>query len=441
MQKEVPDTGTVSQDPVKNDSFPPLLLSSTAKNLIRDYLKGKLLGDGDGCYIFRRFDRLIKASPVSSITRHFGPDVYETLESVEGVDSEIIKKSVEIKHKWFSGFAYGRQLRDEHANLVNKEIYLHSSNYSQLDTSLHYTFKFSDARQLTSHITPRRDDLIFIFISNKTLSDFAIDKDQGPKKKRAKPKADAWCIVSEQFLKAWTLIQYDWHDSFDKYIPIATPFQEREKILRDKLFIGNKLMTHSWLKHKLSLEAEGKVMSAEKSRETYWYLRTEYVSRKWVDVWCALVLIARYGELPCPVNVPNNSKGSNDTKIDTQHHRNVWSLPTFFVTMVLHKCLPSNFFISEHLINYDIWKDYSTSSMLMSIHGHPRGFFDDIHQVSFNSNTSSQNTNKDFTFPFLKLQFVAEEQNEDINCTDVTPLTDTWANIVKMGPRVDKKEL
>lgn len=387
----------------------------------------KLSGEEDGCYFFRRFDKLIRNSPPISITRHFGPDVYETLESVADLDEDTIKKNVEIKHKWFSGFTNARQIRDEHIILQGKEIYIHSSNYRQIDMSLNYTFKFSEARQLSSHFTPRNEDLIFIYVSNKTLSSLPSAESRG--RRKLKPKADAWCIVSEQFLRAWSLIQYDWHESFDKYIAVGTPFFEREKALREKLFIGNKLMTNSWLKRKLALEAEGKTMSIEESREKYWHLRTEYVSRRWVDVYAALVLIARYGELPCPVNVPNNScvKGSQES-----HHRTSWCLPDVFVTMVLHKCA-SNLIISEHLPNYEVWKNHSSAPTMFSIHGQSRGFFDDIHQLAYSpQKVCAAKNSTGIPFPLL-FESLAEEVNVAADEENVDLVIGTWANIVKTG--------
>jgi hypothetical protein len=433
------DTFTLSSTP------PPLRISEEARLIIRDFLRQKFRGDGDGCYFFRRFNKLNNSSahPIS-ITRNFGPDVYETLNNLEGLDEDTIKKSIDIKYNWFSGFTDSRQIRDEHEALLNKDIYIHSNDYAQIDMSLNYTFKLSNVKQLNSHITPQQDDLLFLYVSNSSLQSIlrnttsqqngTVLNTNAPPKKHLKPRADMWCIVSEQFLRAWTLVCYDWHDSFNKIIPINTPVECREDALRQKLFIGNKLMTNSWLKRKLALQANGKSMSVTESREKYWHLRTEYVSRKWVDVYAAIVLISRYGELPCPVNVPNNQvndsnktgfsqknnihKVSSDELVcitnntndnvetdskseapclhntsngggrenDALHYiRTTWSLPDVFVTMLLHKC-SVGINITEHLINYNVWRDYSKSSMLFSIHGHNknRGFFDDIHQHTYN---------------------------------------------------------
>lgn len=442
MQKESPrddldklpslEEGLISDkktfEEVKEDLPSPLLISDTARNTIRDFLRTKLSGDEDGCYFFRRFDKLISSSPPISIVRHFGPDVYETLDSISDLDADTIKKNVEIKHKWFSGFTTARSIRDEHDILEGKEIYVHSGDYSQIDMSLNYTFKFSEARQLSSHISPRSEDLLFIYISNKNILSFSANKSQSGRKK-IKPKADAWCIVSEQFLRAWTLIQFDWHESFDNYIAIGTPFSEREKALRDKLFIGNKLMTNSWLKHKLALEADNKIMTIEESREKYWYLRTEYVSRKWVDVYAALVLIARYGELPCPVNVPNNSCMIG---LKLQQHRKVWSLPDVFVTMVLHKCARS-LIITDHLHNYENWKNHSQAPTMLSIHGKQRGFLDDIHQIVYNPQILCKEV-VPFSFPLLSQTIGMEKDVEDTeNNTDAMFSMGTWAHIVKTG--------
>ena len=121
---------------------------------------------------------------------------------------------------------------------------------------------------------------------------------------------------------------YDWHETFDKMIACDTLKENREKVLRDKLFKGNKLMTNSWLKTYLSLESEGKVMTVEESREKYWFYRTENVSIKWVDVYTSIVLIIRYNELPCYLNVPSHLNVETKEKFN----RDNWSLPASFLS-------------------------------------------------------------------------------------------------------------
>lgn len=395
-----------------------LSLSDEARITIRNFLRKKFSGDDEGCCFFRRFNVLL-SSPKNliEITNHFGPNVSQTLSSLEGISPEMLKKNVELKYSKFSGFTTARSIRDEPHEYNDKEIYIHSNNYCQVDFSLDFTFKFNKKRQLCSPVTPQNGDLIFIFISNKT-SDAKNGKDN---QRSLKPRADMWCIVSEQFLHAWTLIQYDWHESFDKLIATNTPTEKKEMVLKEKIFSGNRLMTNSWLKYNLALADSGKTMTTEESKERYWFLRTEYASRKWVDIYAAIVLVGRYGELPCPVNVPN-SKSGDPTRIS-------WCLPETFMTMFLQNSL-GNLCISNHLTNYSDWSSYSDASVMFSFFnkGKIKGFFDDIPTVKLIDQLNQKQMQKTNT-------------TLSISCTDFPAIIETkpvqnivddrtWAKIV-----------
>jgi hypothetical protein len=361
-------------------SFPPALsLSDEARFKIRNFLRKKFFGDGEGSCFFRRFDVLLSSpSKLLEITNHFGPGVSQTLSSLDGIPEKIIKKNVELKYSNFAGFTSSRAIREEPTEYLDKEIYINSNNYCQLDLTLDFTFKFNKVSQLSNPFTPQHGDLIFIFIFNKTVTNNVY-----PTKKSIKPRADFWCIVSEQFLHAWTLIQYDWHESFDKLISISTPVEKKEATLREKMFSGNRLMTNSWLKYKLATEDSGKTLSIEESKERYWYLRTEYASRKWVDIYAAIVLVGRYGELPCPSNIPNNKSTIPD--------RCSWNLPDVFMTKFLQKSL-EGCEITNHLLNYDKWASYSNAPVMFSFYnnGNIKGFFDDLPTIRLKEDEQKQ---------------------------------------------------
>ena len=400
-------------------SLPPALsLSDEARITIRNFLRKKFSGDDEGYCFFRRFNVLL-GSPKNliEITNHFGPNVSQTLSSLEGISPETLKKNIELKYSKFSGFTTTRSIRDEPNEYADKEIYIHSNNYCQVDLSLDFTFKFNKKRQLCSPVTPQSGDLIFIFVSNK-ISDAKAEKDT---KKTLKPRADMWCIVSEQFLHAWTLIQYDWHESFDKLIATNTLAEKKEMVLKEKIFSGNRLMTNSWLKYSLALAASGKTMTTEESKERYWFLRTEYASRKWVDIYAAIVLVGRYGELPCPVNIPN-SKSVDLIRVS-------WCLPETFMTMFLQKGL-GVLSISDHLVNYCEWSAYSDASVMFSFFnkGKIKGFFDDIHTVKLiNQDGQPQKRNLNTTLSVSCTDFPAIiEINPVQNIIDDR----TWAKIV-----------
>ena len=400
-------------------SLPPALsLSDEARITIRNFLRKKFSGDDEGCCFFRRFNVLL-SSPKNliEITNHFGPNVSQTLPSLEGISAEMLKKNVELKYSKFAGFTTTRSIRDEPNEYADKEIYIHSNNYCQVDLSLEFTFKFNKIRQLCSPVTPQSGDLIFIFISDKK-SDVKVEKDA---KKPLKPRADMWCIVSEQFLHAWTLIQHDWHESFDKLITTNTPAEKKEMVLKEKIFSGNRLMTNSWLKYSLALAASGKAMTTEESKERYWFLRTEYASRKWVDIYAAIVLVGRYGELPCPVNVPN-SKSVDPIRVS-------WCLPETFMTMFLQKGL-GFLRISDHLVNYREWSAYSDASVMFSFFnkGKIKGFFDDIPTIKLIDQDGQKQTQN----PNTTLSISATDFPAIIEIKHMQTIVDdrTWAKIV-----------
>jgi len=399
-------------------SHPPALsLSDEARLKILTFLKKKFSGDNEGVCFFRRFEiLLISPNNLLEITNHFGPDVSQTLSSLEDISPDIVKKNIEIRYSKFSGFTSPKPIRDENEEYSDKEIYIHSNNYCQVDLTFDFTFKFNKARQLCSPVTPQHGDLIFIFISNK-IPNKIVSK---PGKKSLKPKADFWCIVSEQFLHAWTLIQYDWHESFDKLIAMNTPAEKKEASLREKIFSGNRLMTNSWLKYKLAIEDSGEKLTTEESKKRYWHLRTEFASRKWVDIYAAIVLVCRYGELPCPVNVPN-SKSVSPIRLS-------WNLPDIFMTMLLQKSLEKSF-ILDFIPNYDQWVNYSDTSVMFSFfnNGKIKGFFDDIHTIKLNVD---HKCHSDILKNNLTIRPSDFPGKDDIKPLCQTENMNTWASIV-----------
>jgi hypothetical protein len=111
-----------------------------------------------------------------------------------------------------------------------------------------------------------------------------------------------WFICSDQFLKAWTAIMFDAHESFvKKGIPI-----DKGEELKRYFFGGNYLMTNGYLKFVLSCHESNITPTHKQLKDRYYNLRTEAVSRNYVHLYTAMVLIARYGEWPCDLNVPNN---------------------------------------------------------------------------------------------------------------------------------------
>lgn len=408
--------------------FPPALsLSDETRFKIRTFLRKKFSGDGEGCCFFRRFDVLLYSpSKLIEITNHFGPGVSQTISSLDDIPEKIIKKNLEFKYSNFAGFTSSRAIREEPIEFSDKEIYINSNNYCQVDLTLDFTFKFNKVSQLCNPVTPQTGDLIFIFISNKTVSHNNVHTT----KKSIKPRADFWCIVSEQFLHAWTLIQYDWHESFDKLIVASTPVEKKETVLREKMFSGNRLMTNSWLKYKLAIEDSGKTLSIEESKEKYWHLRTEYASRKWVDIYAAIVLVGRYGELPCPSNRPNNKSATTPDRLS-------WNLPDIFMTKFLQKSL-EGCEITNHLLNYDKWAPYSNASVMFSFYnkGMIKGFFDDLPTIKATEDGQKQLIPKNN----LSIKLSDFPGKIDVIPVQYIENDNSWVNIVRNNNNMTTKK-
>jgi len=354
---------------IMSNIIPALKIQSDSCKEIREFLKNKLSGGEDGKVAFRRVSRVLAKDPVS-IKKIISPNEKpESLRSLKGVSKAEMERHIQADYRSFFGFTYGRAIRDEPEEIVDKELFFHSENYSQVDATIDFTFGFSKDRRLCTPIAPVVGDLIFVFLSNKTLSSIS-DSD------KKNTRVDAWFVVSDQFLRAWTAIMYDWHETFDRIIANDTPEEEKEFALREKLFSGNRLMTNAWLKHKLALGATGEVMSPEESASRYWHLRTEYASKRWVDCWAAMVLIGRYGELPCPVNVPNN-RNEGPQRVS-------WDLPREFVSVLLTRGTVESSICESTTENYNLWSVYCRSRFFYSSNRGLKtrlGFLDEIANV------------------------------------------------------------
>lgn len=304
-------------------------ISKEYQDTIRAFLQFNFTGSNCGQTFFRRIDKVVGHTFVSAtkIDTPYLPTTKLSMRDVEQLSRKEIDKSVQVKFKTFHGFTKTHSVRNEPECVNNLPIFFHSKNFSQMDLTHDMTFNFTNDKRLTSTVTPMEGDLVFIFLSNETINDIISGKGE-----TKYPNADMWFIASEQFLRAYTLILYEWHDTFDLLmnIPLDTPREIKEDSLRDKIFSGNRLMTNSWAKYILANEAQGIVTSQIDSIERFWSLRTEYASKRWIDVWGALVLISRYGELPFLSNIPNNKSGPQ---------RVSWDIPKNLIPQLFKKAL------------------------------------------------------------------------------------------------------
>lgn len=231
---------------------------------------------------------------------------------VYSITPEEYKRNVAEHYKDFSMFTSEAKIRKEN-DRVRGEIYGHSKNYADFDL-MDFTF-----HPTSRTMKPREGDLVC----------GAVEFD-----KKGNANYAYWFVCSEQFLRFWTLIMYDQHDSFRKVLEKNTKKENRTKskkvdedALRRKVLSGNHLMTGGYRKWLLSCDqtliSGRKIVSEPKELlERFWLHRTESASM-YVHVYAALVLLFRYYELPCENNVPNN--------INNGPFMNKWDLPENWV--------------------------------------------------------------------------------------------------------------
>jgi hypothetical protein len=124
-------------------------------------------------------------------------------------------------------------------------------------------------------------------------------------------------------------------------------------------------MSNSYLKYKLAInEGENREITLDESRERYWHLRTEDASKKWVDVYCALVLMARYGEIPCSLNLPDYKGIEAISKKEL--HRVSWCLPKKYISSLLNKVFGHYNYVLSDYFQWDL--DLSQIDDLCAMH-------------------------------------------------------------------------
>ncbi len=216
-------------------------------------------------------------------------------------------RNLEFKYHNFFAFTSDRTLRNNDP-YRGETIFLASNKYSQFDITEGYTFKFSKKRNMTNTVPPRIGDLVCILVGNPTY-------------KHEYLEAKSWFTCSEQFLRAWTLLMYNKHHSFES--------RGKEPRMRERYMSGNRLNTNSFLKFVLAHRQTQTIIPNRQAVKRYYRMRTEYVSRRWCHIYAALVLMIRYGEIPCRQNIPSN-RGGGPNCIQ-------WNLPKMFVKLLLSK--------------------------------------------------------------------------------------------------------
>jgi len=259
-----------------------------------------------GKFIFRRVNKvLLLKEDMLSVEKYFvdqdGSNFFINSEHISPQEYERsfftsteVEQNVEFKYKKFALFTTNQKLRDND-NWGNHSVYCASNKYRQLDfLSSDCTLSpfSSEEKPRFNRVPPREKDLI------------CMEVEIGPKNT---PQAKWWFTCSEQFMHAWTTIMHDSHVTFSDD-------------MWKWCFTGNRLQTNTFLKWSLAHEDNGISPDIEDARKRYYRLRTESVSKKWVHLYCAIVMMARFGELPCVENIPNNLDDPKLTKWDLPHN-------------------------------------------------------------------------------------------------------------------------
>jgi hypothetical protein len=270
-----------------------------------------------GKLIFRRV-KTIKVNQSSKIdTTYFTDDdtfiTYDKNKLCPKWNKQQLEQNVEYKYSFYTFLTDSKAIRpNDHFN--GTQIFGSIYNRSVLDIE-GGTFLFKkDSSDPHNFVPPRIDckekDLVCGIVVN-------------PKgEKSPLPKYQYWFICSDQFLKAWTSVIYPSFDIFPQY-------NGEDFKIRKKLMTGNRLCTNTFKKWSMAHFDNKMDRDAEEIEKRFYRLRTEISSRKYVHLYAALILIAKYKELPCEFNLPVNlDKGPNMKK---------WDIPENFVNILIEK--------------------------------------------------------------------------------------------------------
>lgn len=234
---------------------------------------------------------------------------------------------VERRYSQFTSFTTDRSQRDHSSGQTSKwdgrQIHLRSGAYAPFSLEK-LQFDTSDASRRTKVPCPRaarpNPDNAKQTLPGDLIACIPVE----PAHSGQLPTARFWCPVSEQFLRMWTAVMFNSHRSLSKRNG-DLPEAEMHWLMG-----GNRLTTNSHRKWTLSHKHNDVEADEEESKKRFFYIRTEEASRRWCHVYAAIVLMARYGQLPSGSNLPTN-RGPNDLNMNT------WDLPEGFVVKFLAK--------------------------------------------------------------------------------------------------------
>jgi hypothetical protein len=220
---------------------------------------------------------------------------YPTSTSLSSFSKKEFENNIEIVVPKFTGTTLSYFVRKENDG-CGGTIYFNSNEYYEFDP---LTFLLVKTPVFSP---PRPDDLVCGYVKDDHYT--------------------AFFKCSEQFLRCWTAICFDYHISFNKK---SKKFSEQE--FRTWYFSSNRLCTNSYKKYMLAKLFNGKQPTLEEQKSRFKKYRYEQVAVNWIHIYPLLVLLLRYHELPNEVNIPKN--------LDGKENLNFWHIPLFSVERLL----------------------------------------------------------------------------------------------------------
>lgn len=226
----------------------------------------------------------------------------------KGYSQDFIKQYCDSYYKEFAISCNFNMIRENDA--IGKRVVLCSS--TRMHTIDPLTWQMTPV-SFHERVTPVSGDLICILggsvIGTGTRAQFVAEK---------------WCVVSEQMLRAWTMIVYPDHPTFaDKQHKPVDIYQLRKLSLQ-----GNYLTTNTCRKWVIGHRDQSLPVDPNQFKRRWWTFRTESRNSKWCHILPALVLMVRYGEPPVPENCPRNVPGPTNKN---EPVNTTWDLPEDFL--------------------------------------------------------------------------------------------------------------
>lgn len=259
----------------------PVNIPADTRNAMNKVISSNING-----FLFRRV-KSVKHGNLLGATYHTGDGLSNSVRVVSLEEnaraqwtSAQIEHNLEFVHEEFEALTETRSLRGNDP-YNGRVITCKSADRAEMNPR---SFELKKNSNMCGTVAPRVGDLVCMFVDQPTNS-------------RGGLCASKWFICSEQFLRAWTLVTYPTHPSYKG---------KTEERLREWVLSGNRLATNSARKNALAYSQNGEFPDREEAEKRFFRLRVETCAKGWTHVYCAMVLMARYGEIPSGGNIPTN---------------------------------------------------------------------------------------------------------------------------------------